>query len=76
MDRKDTELTLGALKGVLDHVDTLDAFTRSPLYRHMTFKPMENEFGEQLRRKLKCEFQKDERLDFLRNDPRLKEILT
>ena len=76
MDVEDAELTLAALKGVLDHVDTLDAFTRSPLYRHMTFKTMENEFGEQLRRKLKCEFQKDERLDFLRNDPRLKEILT
>ena len=39
-------------------------------------KAMDNGFGEQLRCKLKCEFQKDERLDFLRNDPRLKEILT
>ena len=76
MDMKDTELTLKALKGVLDHADTLDAFTRSPLYRHMTFKTMENDFGEQLRCKLKCEFQKDTRLDFLRDDPRLKEILT
>ena len=76
MDVEDAELTLEALKGVLDNTDTLDAFTRSPLYRHMIFKTMENEFGEQLRCKLKCEFQKDERLDFLRNDPRLKEVLT
>ena len=76
MDMKNAELTLKALKGVLDHADTLDAFARSPLYRHMTFKTMENDFGEQLRCKLKCEFQKDERLEFLRDDPRLKEILT
>ena len=76
MDMEDAELTLEALKGVLENVDTLDAFTRSPLYRHMTFKSMETEFGEQLRSRLKCEFQKDTRLDFLRDDARLKDILT
>lgn len=75
MDMEDAELTLEALKGVLESVDTLDEFTRSPLYRHMTFKNMEPEYGEQLRSRLKCEFQKETRLDFLRNDPRLKCLL-
>ena len=76
MDMEDAELTLEALKGVLENVDTLDAFTRSPLYRHMTFKSMETEFAEQRRSRLKCEFQKDTQLDFLRDDARLKDILT
>lgn len=56
-------------------VDTLHAMTHSPLYRHMTFRNMEEGYGEQLRCKLKQEIRADPRLDFLRDDLRLDAIL-
>lgn len=75
VDIQDAELTLEALERVLSTVDTLHAMTHSPLYRHMTFRNMEEGYGEQLRCKLKQEFRADPRLDFLRDDPRLDAIL-
>lgn len=76
MDTEDRELTLEALGGVLYNVDTLNEFTKSPLYGHMNFKTVEESFGEQLLCRLKQEFRGDSRLDFLRNDPRLEVLLT
>ncbi len=75
VDMMDADLTLEALGQVLNHVDTLDAVTRSPLYRHMSFRSNDGAFGDLLLCKLKEGFCNDPRLGFLRNDPRLEALL-
>jgi len=76
MDIEDRQLTLEALVGVFENVDTLNGFSHSPLYRHMTFKTTEDSFGDLLLCRLKQEFRADPRLDFLRDDPQLEVLLT
>ena len=72
---QDVELTVETLKRVLSSVDTLDIFTKSPLYTHMQFNPMENGVGERLKEKLKETFREDERFAFVREHPEWKEVL-
>ena len=75
IDTENKELTLEALGRVLGSVDTLDAFSKSPLYRHMRFNRTEENFGNLLVCRLKKEFRSDPKLDFLRTDPRLETLL-
>lgn len=66
---QDAELTIETVKRVLGTVDTLDAFTKSPLYAHMQFNPMESGMEERLRNKLKQTLGEDERFVFLAGYP-------
>ena len=63
------------LKRVLDSVDTLDAFTRSPMYAHMQFNSMEHGVEERLKEKLKETFRGDERFAFVRESSEWEEML-
>lgn len=72
---RNAELAMETLKRVLNSVDTLDAFTKSPLYVHMQFNTMENGVEDRLNEKLKETFREDERFDFVREYPEWKEIL-
>jgi len=63
---QNAELAINSFKRVLGSVNTLDAFTKSPLYAHMQFNPMESGFEEQLQEKLKQSFQEDERFRFMK----------
>ena len=40
------------MQDILDSIGTIDAFTKSKLYQHMTLKTLEPEFAENLRREL------------------------
>ncbi len=75
VDTENAELTLEALERVFDSVGTVDAFTGSPLYRHMSFKHTEESFGDLLLCKLKESFRNDPRVGFLRGDSRMEALL-
>lgn len=72
---QDRELLVEALGRVLDTVKTLNSFMDSPLYAHMQFNPVESGFGARLKETLKRTFLIDERLDFVRDDPRIAKLL-
>ena len=72
---QDEELAVETLKRVLDSVDTLDAFTRSPMYAHMQFNSMEHGVEERLKEKLKETFRGDERFAFVRESSEWEEML-
>lgn len=70
-----TDLTVETLTRVLQSVDTINAMVGSPLYAHMQFNPMENGLEDRLRDTLKQTLREDKRFDFMRDDPRLTELM-
>ena len=75
VDTQDAELTLSALEQVFAHADDIGLFVRSPLYAHMEFNAMEPGYGDRLRCKLKEGFRADARMDFIKDDPRWKQLM-
>lgn len=69
---KDADRTLALLEELLQSVDTIDGFTRSPLYAHMTFKTAGPEMYVSVRRSL-LEMGEDDA--FFRDDPRWQVLL-
>ncbi len=49
---KDVAATVHIMQNLLDSIETIDDFTKSKLYQHMTFKPLDTEFSENLRQEL------------------------
>lgn len=66
---KDAEAVLETMKGLLDNVEEINGFTRSWLYRHMSFKEAPPQTWEKVRQNL-LEGMREEAYDFLRDDPR------
>lgn len=72
---RDVETTLKLMEEMLSYVGDLGGgFRKSPLYEHITFKDIEEEFLAEMKRNLiKC-FQDEERFDFLKGEKRWEEI--
>lgn len=72
---KDVEATLKFMEEMLSSVGDLGGgFRKSPLYEHMTFKGIDEEFLAEMKRNLlKC-FQDEESFDFLKGEKRWEEI--
>lgn len=66
--RKDADAAAEAMKALLDHADSITAFTESPLYRHMTFKKPEPAYAERYRTLLIAGMA-DETYDFMKGHP-------
>ena len=62
---KDAGATITAMESILASLDSIYDFTRSPLYAHMMFRPIPNDFISELRNKLIECFRDEETYGFL-----------
>ncbi len=72
VEMQDKEKTISALKGMLENMDDFP-MQASKLYQHVNFK--DNSSFESLRTMMKPVFDKDDSLDFIRNDPEFAKII-
>jgi len=71
---EDADKAMDVLAQLLDSVDTLTDFVRSPLYIHMQFR--ETDAGpEEVRRTLKQSFHSNQQLAFLKDHSRWNEVV-
>ena len=67
--QQDREKTLACMEGMLKNIDTLGSFVHAPLYRHMTFRPMDPEFPSMVRKTL-LDMLKSDDFAYMEQDPR------
>ncbi|MCI5945126.1 MAG: helix-turn-helix domain-containing protein [Eubacterium sp.] len=71
---KNRESLPDIMEQMLEHVDDINSFTRSPLYEHMKFKDLDETFLKELKNNLlKC-FRDEETYGFLKNEERWERI--
>ncbi|MDO4260770.1 MAG: helix-turn-helix transcriptional regulator [Eubacteriales bacterium] len=75
MLRQDADETLRAAKCMLEQAGRSYSFTESPLYAHMRFKTVTEDFFGKLRKELRQLFRTDESFQFLKGDRRWEELL-
>lgn len=72
---QDADTVIATMKEMLSSIGQIGSFYRSPLYGHMEFKEMREEFLAELKNNLlKC-FRDEESYGFLKDDERWKEIV-
>ena len=72
---KDADTVLDTMEAMLSNVERLVDFRNAPLYEHMEFKELSEEFLAGVRENLlKC-FRDEETYGFLKNDRRWKELV-
>ena len=72
---QDADTVIDTMKEMLSSIGQIGSFYRSPLYGHMEFKEMREEFLAELKNNLlKC-FRDEESYGFLKDDERWKEIV-
>lgn len=75
MAEKDVEATAEIMKHLLSGLDDLCAYRNSPLYEHMSFQPLSQEFTEQMRNTLLENFRDKESFGYMKEDQRWREIV-
>lgn len=65
---KDVPMTLATMKAMLEGVETMDHFTQSPLYAHMTFREISKEYMDEVRSNLEAHFRDEETFGFLKGN--------
>lgn len=73
--QKDVETTISTMQKMLASLSEIDSFNKSPLYGHMDFKKMREEFREQLREDILNAFRDEEVLGFLKGDSRWEDMV-
>lgn len=71
---KDEEKSLNILKVMADSIESYGDFVYSGLYRHMEFK--KNEDKSQIKLMIKRSLEADKETDFLKENPRYKELMS
>lgn len=72
---QDAEETLKIMKGIMENIENIRGFCKSPLYEHMTWKEVRPEFMEELKQNLlKC-FRDEESYGWLKEDARWSELV-
>lgn len=72
---KDPDKTIACVQGLLDHVDSVSAFTRAPLYSHMPFQKIDPGFPEYIRQSMLEDFRSNADFAYMQDDPRWKQLL-
>lgn len=72
---KDAEKTIDIMEKMIASVDTIMDFYQSPLYEHMTFKPLREEFLAELRENLLQGFRDEETFAFLKDHARWQQLV-
>ena len=73
--RKDEEKTLEIMEKLLESVDELTAFTKSPLYAHMSFSEPREEFITRVKQNLLESFRDEETYGFLKENKRYRNLI-
>ncbi len=72
---KDADAVVAVMKDMLSSVERIRDFTNTPLYEHMDFKEIRDEFIAEIKENLlKC-FRDEESFGFLKNDERWRELV-
>jgi len=71
---QDRNAVLNIMETMLGSLETIAGFTASPLYAHMTFKPLREDFLQKLREDLITCFRDAETCGFLADDPRYQKL--
>ncbi len=72
---QNADKTVAIVEKMLASLKEIDAFHASPLYEHMTFRPLREEFLAGLQQNLQKQFREDETFDFLRDDKRWQKLI-
>lgn len=72
---KDPDKTIACVQGLLDHVDSVTAFTSAPLYSHMTFQQADSGFLSMMRKSILENFRSDEAFSYMKDDLRWQKLL-
>lgn len=72
---QDTEETLKIMKRMMENLEDINGFSKSPLYEHMTWKEARPEFMEELKQNLLMCFRDEESYGWLKEDARWKELV-
>lgn len=72
---KDPDKTIECVQGLMEHLDSMCAFTYAPLYSHMTFKKIDPEFVQKMRRNILDGFRSDESFDYMKDNPRWEQLI-
>lgn len=67
---QDRDKTLICVQGMLRHLDSICTFPQSPLYSHMTFKPIDPTFLETAQKSLLDCLRTDDSFSYMQDDPR------
>lgn len=73
MEKQETKRSLDVLERLVSGIETMYDFSKSELYTHMKFNETCN--FEAMKSMIKRGLEKDEKADFIRNEPRFKAIL-
>ncbi len=74
LKEKDAEAVIEIAQKMLESVEEIESFSDAELYEHITFKKLDENFGEGVRENLIKLFQEDEAFEFLKDDVRWKTI--
>ncbi len=67
---KNVDITVDTMEKMLANIENMTAFTKSPLYEHMTFREANSDYHKELKENLlKC-FRDEETYSFLKEDER------
>lgn len=72
---KDAETTIETMEKMLSCVDEICDYCKSPLYEHMTFKPVREEFVTELKHNLLANFRDEEAYGFLKDNKRWQKLM-
>jgi len=72
---RDEELILYVVKQLLDSVESLADFTKSPLYSHMEFKPVSEKYYNEVRQSILEGFRESDEYLFLRDNENWRDLL-
>ncbi len=72
---QDTDKTIAIAENMMASLKEISAFRASPLYEHMAFQPLREEFLAGLKQNLQKQFREDETFDFLKGDKRWQELM-
>lgn len=71
---KDEAQTLRIMERMLANIESLYAFTKSPLYAHMRFKPPEKRYLSEVRESLLATFRDEETYAYLKDNPQWQKL--
>ena len=72
---KDADTVIETMKGMLDSIEQIGSYCKSPLYGHMVFKEIREDFLKELKHNLLECFQDEESYGFLKDDSRWKKLV-
>ncbi|MCM1126913.1 MAG: helix-turn-helix domain-containing protein [Lachnospiraceae bacterium] len=72
---KEIDETIEIMRQLLESADTISKWQTSPLYEHMEFKALSDDFKESLKKTMRDNFRDEEAYGFLKGDKRYQELV-